>query len=294
MIRPPAVAGMFYAGTPAELREEIRECFLSPLGPGRLPETASDGKHALRGLMCPHAGYHYSGAAAAHAYARLAEDGAPETVILLGPNHRAIGAPIAVVASGAFKTPLGEVAVDTDVARALMAQSPVVREDENAHLPEHSLEVQLPFLQTVAPQASIVPIVFGRVFYDRETLRHLQDMAEALATLLNNRDHPRLLLASTDLMHYVPRDEAYRMDEMALQAVREVDGERLLDVVFRYDISMCGVMPTATMLSALRRLGITRGEVLCHYTSGDVPGGDTRHVVGYASLAFYATAQDGD
>lgn len=290
MIRPPAVAGMFYADTAAELREEIRECFLSPLGPGRLPEPVANGEHRLRGLMCPHAGYRYSGAAAAHAYTRLAADGAPETVILLGPNHRAIGAPIAILSRGAFRTPLGEVPIDGATADAIKAQAPIVRDDENAHAPEHSLEVQLPFLQTVAPQARIVPLVFGRVYYDRETLEELTALGEVLASLVSDPAHPRVLIASTDLMHYVPRDEAYRMDEYALQAVREVDGERLLEEVFRRDISMCGVMPTAAMLFALRRLGITRGEVLCHYTSGDVPGADTRHVVGYAACAFYAPA----
>jgi len=289
MIRPPAVAGMFYADTAAELREEIRTCFLSPLGPGRLPETAANGKHALRGLMCPHAGYYYSGAAAAHAYARLAEDGAPETAILMGPNHRAIGAPIAILSRGVFRTPLGEVPIDTSTAETIEQLVPVVREDENAHIPEHSLEVQLPFLQTVAPKARIVPIVFGRVYYDSETVEVLKALGKALASLLGDPAYHRVLIASTDLMHYVPRDEAYRMDEIALQAVREVDGERLMEEVFRRDISMCGVMPTATMLFALREEGITQGEVLCHYSSGDVPGGDTRHVVGYAACAFYAT-----
>lgn len=288
MIRPPAVAGMFYAGTAAELREEINECFLSPLGPGRLPEPVANGNRRLRGLMCPHAGYRYSGAAAAHAYARLAEDGAPDTVILLGPNHRAIGAPVAILSRGSFRTPLGEVPIDAATADAIKQHAPLIRDDENAHAPEHSLEVQLPFLQTVAPQTRIVPILFGRVSYDRDTLVELQELGGALASVLSDRTHHRLLLASTDLMHYVPREEAYRMDEYALHAVREVDGERLLDEVFRRDISMCGVMPTAAMLFALRQLGITRGEVLCHYTSGDVPGADTRHVVGYAACAFYA------
>jgi len=280
---------MFYADTAAELREEIRTCFLSPLGPGRLPETAANGKRALRGLMCPHAGYYYSGAAAAHAYARLAEDGAPETAILMGPNHRAIGAPIAILSRGVFRTPLGEVPIDTSTAETIEQLVPVVREDENAHIPEHSLEVQLPFLQTVAPKARIVPIVFGRVYYDSETVDVLKALGKALASLLGDPAYHRVLIASTDLMHYVPRDEAYRMDEIALQAVRELDGERLMEEVFRRDISMCGVMPTATMLFALREVGITQGEVLCHYTSGDVPGGDTRHVVGYAACAFYAT-----
>jgi AmmeMemoRadiSam system protein B len=287
MIRPPAVAGMFYADTAEALRDEVRRCFLSPLGPGQLPETVANGKRALRGLMCPHAGYYYSGAAAAHAYAHLAQDGAPETVILLGPNHRAIGAPIAILSRGAFKTPLGEVPIDTATAETIKQMAPMVHEDENAHLPEHSLEVQLPFLQTVTPHARIVPIVFGRVFYDRDTVEVLRQLGQVLTSLLGDPDHHRVLIASTDLMHYVSRDEAYRMDEIALQAVREVDGERLMEEVFRRDISMCGVMPTATMLFALRGLGVTTGEVLCHYTSGDVPGGDTRHVVGYAACAFY-------
>jgi len=149
--------------------------------------------------------------------------------------------------------------------------------------------VQLPFLQTVAPNARIVPIVFGRVYYDRDTVEVLKEVGRALASLLGDPVHHRVLIASTDLMHYVPCDEAYRMDEVALQAVREVDGERLMEEVFRRDISMCGVMSTATMLFALREVGITQGEVLCHYTSGDVPGADTRHVVGYAACAFYAT-----
>lgn len=290
MIRPPAVAGMFYADSASELREEIRQSFLSPLGPGHLPRPAANGDRRLRGLMCPHAGYRYSGAAAAHAYARLAEDGAPETVILLGPNHRAIGAPIAILSRGSFRTPLGEVPIDATTADAIKEQAPFVRDDENAHAPEHSLEVQVPFLQTVVPQTRIVPIVFGRVYYDRETLEELKTLGGVLASLLGDAAHHRLLLASTDLMHYVSREEAYRMDEYALQAVCEVDGERLLEEVFRRDISMCGVMPTAAMLFALRQLGITQGEVLCHYTSGDVPDADTRHVVGYAACAFYAPA----
>ncbi len=292
MIRSPAVAGMFYADSPQALRREIEACFLSPLGPGRQPQTASDGEHRLRGLMCPHAGYVYSGAAAAHAYARLAEDGAPETAILLGPNHRAIGAPIALMAHGSFRTPLGEVPIDTAIAEQILTMAPVVHDDPNAHELEHSLEVQLPFLQTVAPQTRIVPIVFGRVYYGSETVQVLKELGKALASLLRDPSHPRLLIASTDLMHYVSRDEAYRMDELALQAVREVDGEKLLDTVFRHDISMCGVMPTAVVLFAMRELGITHGEVLCHYTSGDVPPGDTRHVVGYASCAFHAPTQD--
>lgn len=292
MIRPPAVAGMFYADNALELRREIQESFQSPLGPGHMPEPARDGKHMLRGLICPHAGYRYSGPAAAHAYARLAEDGAPQTVIMLGPNHRALGAPIAIMSHGSFRTPLGEVPIDTATAEMIKSQVPSVREDANAHAPEHSLEVQLPFLQTAAPNAQIVPIIFGRVYYDAETVKLLRELAKALAALLQDAAHPRLLLSSTDLMHYVTRDEAYRMDEMALQAVREVDGEKLLDTVYRYDISMCGVIPTATLLFAMRELDISHGEVLCHYTSGDVPGGDTRHVVGYASCVFRTPAQD--
>lgn len=289
MTRPPAVAGMFYAANAEQLRQEIRQCFLSNLGPGYLPERTSNGTHALRGLMCPHAGYYYSGAAAAHAYARLAEDGAPETVILLGPNHRGIGAPIAIVSQGTFRTPLGEVSIDTEVAQHIKNHSPLVREDALAHEPEHSLEVQIPFLQTVAPATRIVPILFGRVYADPEGIAALQQLAQVLAALLTDPEHPRLLLASTDLMHYVSRDEAYRLDEYALEAVRAVDGEKLIHEVVRRDISMCGVIPTATMLFALRQIGIVQGEILCHYTSGDVPGADQRHVVGYAAGAFYAS-----
>lgn len=288
MIRPPAVAGMFYADNPLELRQELRECFLSPLGPGRIPDTAINGKRTLRALMCPHAGYRYSGAAAAHGYARLAEDGAPETVILMGPNHRGVGAPVAIVSQGAFRTPLGEVVIDTATANKLCERVPFLREDHNAHAMEHSLEVQLPFLQTVAPHARIVTIVFGRVYYDNQTLESLKLLGEALSQQLGDPQHHRLLISSSDLMHYVSREEAQRMDDLVLQAVKAVDAEKLLEVVFRHDISMCGVMSTAAMLFALRAIGIGNGEVLCHYTSGDVPGGDPSHVVGYAACAFYA------
>lgn len=230
--------------------------------------------------MAPHAGYVYSGITAAHVFRRLA---LPRLVVILAPNHtgvcRAPGG-ASLWDAGAFRTPLGEVPVDDALAAALAAASPLVGVDREAHQREHAVEVELPFLQTLQPDARIVPLVLA--WDDWPSARAL---GEALAQLVARWAEPVLLLASSDLNHYEPAAVSEAKDARALEAVQALDGEELLARCRRERISMCGRAPTATVLAAARALGATRAEVVDHRHSGWVTGDDAA-VVGYGGVVI--------
>lgn len=280
MIRLPAVAGAFYPADPNRLREAIRACFQEPsFGPGSLPEVNEGGPRRIFGLVCPHAGYPYSGYAAAKAYHALAVDGRPETAVLIGPNHHGYGEPLAAYAHGAWATPLGTVQVDEELARELIDASEYLDEDELAHEAEHSLEVQLPFLQTLyGSHLKIVPIVTAVL--DRQAA---VELGQALATTLAGRN--AVVIASTDLSHYVSQEIAAARDQAALEAILALDPDQLFRSVYDLGITMCGVVPVASLLAAAAATGGLHARFLGYNTSGDVTG-DKRRVVGYASLAI--------
>ncbi len=263
MIRKPVVAGQFYPGDPVALREFV----VRALGAG--PERAA------LGVVSPHAGYVYSGAVAGETLGAVP---VPETVVLLGPNHTGLGAEAAVWARGGWATPLGTVPVAEDLAGALLAACPILQEDTLAHVHEHSLEVQLPFLQVKRPDLRIVPICLA--------LRSFGEIAEvgnALADTLAGWGEPALLVASSDMSHYEPDDVARAKDKLAIERVLDLDPRGLLDTAKRHGITMCGVVPTAAMLVAARRLGARGAELVRYATSGDASG-DYRRVVGYAGI----------
>ena len=284
-VRDPAVAGSFYASTKEDLAQSLRECFLHDLGPGALPEVAADGPGLLDALVSPHAGFMFSGPGAANGFAALAADGIPETVVILGPSHRGIDRRAAVSLAEAWRTPLGQVSVDTDLCRALIEESDLLVGDDEAHRLEHSLEVQVPFLQFVyGPRApKICPICvrshpLGSI---DQLLLDATSLGQTIARVLAERR--AVVLASTDFSHQVPHTMAERQDRMALDAILALDPGLLLRTVADHDISMCGPVPVAIALAFCLARGPHTAELLRYYTSGDIIG-DRSAVVGYGSL----------
>lgn len=279
-IRHPAVSGAFYPSDPSELRELVRQCFLGPLGPGVIPEPRSEPVKDLIALVCPHAGLIYSGGAAAYSFRDLALAGTPETVILIGPNHRGVGAPIAIIPRGFWRTPLGELPVDEGMSRELMSASPNIIEDWSAHSLEHSLEVELPFLQFLYnSRVKFVPILLG--FWD---LHPALELGRVIAEVARGRN--LVLIASTDFTHYESEVSAKQKDQFALEAIQQLDPQRLWRTATERRITMCGLMSTIAVVEAARILGAQRVHLNRYYTSGEVTG-DRQSVVAYASLSFY-------
>lgn len=282
-VRAPAVAGQFYAGSPGRLRDEVAAAFRHRLGPGDLPQVADAGPRELIALVSPHAGYMYSGPAAAHGFAALAADGRPDVVVILGVNHRGVGAPIAVSGASAWRTPLGEVPVETDLSRRL-AEGTGAATDDSTHAAEHSLEVQVPFLQVLLGEAwRLVAVVIAE--HGPAALRRF---GEGLAEVL--QDLNVLIVASTDFSHYVPQAMAEQNDRLAIDAILNLDGDGLLATVDRHGISMCGAAPVAAALFAACSMGARSARLLRYFTSGDTSG-DYSAVVGYGSIAISRAAQ---
>ncbi len=296
-VREPAVAGRFYDRDPERLIASLRQCFLHPLGPGSLPRAAADGPGRIAAVVSPHAGYMYSGPAAAHSFHALAADGVPDTVIILGPSHYATDRRAALSPASAWRTPLGEVQLDEDLGRELLERCRLLVADERAHRLEHSLEVQVPFLQFIYGERmpSICPICVRShpLSASDQLLADAAEIGQALAEALAARRG--VVVASTDLSHQMPQVEAERLDRLALDAVLAVNPEQLLRTVAELSISMCGPVPVAIALlfcqARLRQdAGLAEGrkleaQLLRYYTSGDVIG-DRSAVVGYASVAI--------
>jgi len=278
-VRRSAVAGSWYAGTREALKTQIEECFTHSLGPGKLPKVVEKGPRKIIGLVCPHAGYMYSGPVAAHSYYSLAMDGKPDIVVLFGPNHSGFGSALATMNEGVWRTPFGDVEIDSEVANEIVCESRVVDVDDSAHAREHSIELQLPFLQYLFGSAfKFVPISF--LMQDLETSR---EVGRAVAKALLDKN--ALVIASTDMTHYEPQEGAERKDKIVINAILKMDEEQLYSAVKSYGISMCGYGPVMAMIVAAKALGAKNAQLLCYKTSGDVIG-DYSAVVGYASVAL--------
>jgi len=278
-VRRPAVAGSFYEGTEGALRRQIEDCYTHSLGPGRVPSLSSKKEGNILGLISPHAGYVYSGPVAAWGFYQVIEEEVPEVVVILGPNHRGFGAPVAIMPKGEWETPLGKVKIDEELAGKIITTLPLIEPDEAAHRMEHSLEVQLPFLQYgYGENLKIIPICMMR-----QDLRTSRRVGEALANTLEGKNG--LIIASTDLTHYQPGELAEKQDKRALEAILSRSPEKLSEVVSRYGISMCGPGPVMAMLTATSFLGARKSRLLKYATSGDITG-DYSAVVGYASVCI--------
>ena len=234
-------------------------------------------RYDARALICPHAGYIYSGRVAGAVYSRAR---LPRRYIIMCPNHTGMGAPLSINLDGAWETPLGTVPVDTELARALAEHCPELEDDIYAHLREHALEVQLPFLQVMVEDFRFVPICIGTSRWST-----LQSLADAIVTVLPGLDEPVLLIASTDMTHYEPASVAAQKDRYAMEKIEALDGRGLYDVVHERNLSMCGYLPTTVTLLAARALGAQRAERVMYTHSGEVTG-DHESVVAYAGYVI--------
>jgi MEMO1 family protein len=268
MLRLPAVSGRFYPSSPTELTALVRQY------------TAADQTTApLRARAClvPHAGYVYSGPVAGAVYARLE---IPKRVLILGVRHYPHGANAAIVSSGAWRTPLGDAPIDGPLAEALRASCPLLREDSIAHSSEHSLEVQIPFLQVLVQGFTFVPVALGAVRFE-----DLLTVGEAIGSVLAASSDEILLLTTSDLNHYENDATTRVKDRKAIDRILALDAHGLYDVCRNEAISMCGLGPAVAMLTAVKRMGAVRAELVRYATSADVSG-DFSGVVGYAGIFF--------
>lgn len=272
VVRPPAVAGRFYPGNAQRLRAEVEAYTAAPSGAG--PESEID---AL-GCVVPHAGYMYSGYVAGAVYRRLA---LPRRYVILCPNHTGFGEPLAIMSQGAWHTPLGNADIDEELATELKQHMPLLSEDDQAHRSEHALEVQLPFLQVLAPGFRFVPITVGTSNFEA-----LSALGIVIGNALNMLREPILVIASSDMNHYESDSVTRVKDHRAIEQLLALDPRGLYDVVREGDISMCGYGPAVVMLTAARKLGATKAELIRYATSGDVSG-DKEMVVGYAGVAMW-------
>src|SRR5436190_3510027 len=269
--RPAAVAGSWYPGSAPELAAAVDRHL------ARADRDAVVLGGELVALISPHAGLMYSGPVAAHAY-RLLRNRSIDVAVLVGPSHFVGFDGVAIVPSGGFETPFGVASIDAACAADLMAASPIVREHPSAHAREHSLEMQLPFLQRVAPRASIVPLVMGY-----QTADTAQKLGQALASVLHGRH--ALLVASTDLSHYHDRAAAARLDATVIDCVSRFDADALQHTLNLQPEHACGGGPTVAVMRAAQRLGARHAALLTYADSGEVSG-DTSAVVGYLAAAF--------
>lgn len=263
MIRRPCVAGQFYPGEPERLRAALKE-YISPKA----------ARKAVA-IIVPHAGYIYSGPVAGAVFSEVA---IPDDVILIGPNHTGLGAPVSLMAEGIWETPLGKVNINQELASLLLASSKLISNDAGAHTREHSLEVQLPFIQTLNKNASIAPI----------TVMHTGPsgcaaIGKAIAGAIKEWGREVLIVISSDMNHYEDEETTRVKDRLAIDKVLALEPDGLLEVTARKDITMCGAVPAAIGINAALALGAAKTRLVAHTTSGEVSG-DFEQVVGYAGI----------
>jgi AmmeMemoRadiSam system protein B len=273
-IRRPAVSGMFYAGTARELEEQIEWCYRHEVGPGIIPRVNSKGLREIVAIVVPHAGYYYSGPVAAHAYKELADDGICDTAVILGPNHTGYGYPVSLWVGDGWSTPLGEVEIDNKLAQKLLGT--VIKADETAHIHEHSIEVQLPWLQYLYKKVKIVPITM--LAQDLETAR---SVGKAISQAGDNS----VIIASSDFTHYEPHSVAMEKDSLVIESIVALDEEELYKRCERLGCTMCGYGPVASAIVAAKEMRGKKASLLKYATSGDTSG-DFSRVVGYGSIVI--------
>jgi AmmeMemoRadiSam system protein B len=267
MVRQPAVAGQFYASDPICLKNQL-ETFVK----------IEEKQIKALGTVVPHAGYMYSGAIAGAVFARVE---IPETVVILGPNHHGIGSRAALFPAGEWLTPLGNVHTNQQLSALLLKNTSMVEEDSTAHQYEHSLEVQVPFLQYIRPDVTIVPLCLGFSEYSS-----CKSLGLSLAKAIKEYGKEVLIVASSDMSHYQPAEIARHEDNLAIQEVLNMNPEGMYSIVKGRGITMCGIIPATVMLVAAIEMGATKSELIRYATSGEVSG-DFKQVVGYAGVMVY-------
>jgi MEMO1 family protein len=264
--RAAVVAGQFYPSDPDDLRRVIASFF-------KKTETALE----TMAVVVPHAGYVYSGPVAGGVFCSIR---LPKRVILLGPNHTGRGAGLALSPSGSWRTPLGAVSIDAEMNRELLAECPGLQEDSSAHASEHSLEVQIPFIQALQPDFRFSAICVGTDDYAA-----LEALGHGMARAIKSLKESVLLVASSDMTHYETAEHAARQDRFAIDQILKLDPQGLYQTVMDRDITMCGFAPTVAVIIACLDLGASEGRLIRYTNSGEASG-DYRSVVGYAGLTI--------
>ncbi|MFQ5833516.1 MAG: AmmeMemoRadiSam system protein B [Candidatus Thorarchaeota archaeon] len=279
MVRMPVVAGRFYEGEVELLRERIKNCFLKGLGPGKLPEGNIGTTRLLRAVISPHAGYVYSGMPAAHSYLRIFEDGKPDHIVILGPNHYGTGARVAVCNDN-WETPMGIVSYDVELGSTIVEENEHATNDCVAHSSEHSIEVQLPFLQYIfGEDLSFVPISISDPAY-----QICESIGLTIARLAEEMDI--LVIASSDFTHFEPAESAKKKDNQAMEYLEFLDPKGFIEFVRGHRVSICGAGPIAAAMVYAKERGATQFRVLKYTNSGDVTG-NYRDVVAYVAAEVF-------
>ncbi len=274
MIRKPVVAGQFYPETKKELEELINSCLQHKYGPNNQIQK----EDKIYGVICPHAGYIYSGPTACHSYKAISDKN-PELVIILGPNHFGVGKDVATMIDTQWETPLGLVNVDSEVAEKIANYSKYIEIDEFSHLKDHSLEVQIPLLQSMlSNKFKILPIILRD-----QSLEMAKDVGNAIAQIAKSKN--TMIVASSDFTHYEENSFAHSQDKSLIEPILEMNVEKFYNVLIEKRVSACGYGAIASVMIACKKLGAKKGELLSYSTSGDVMG-DTSSVVGYGAIKF--------
>lgn len=285
-MREPAVAGQFYPDDPDELSDMIKECYEHELGPSMLPGKPVKGKRSIKGLVVPHAGLPYSGPCASHAYLELFKDGMPDTFIILGPNHHGVGASVATMTED-WDMPFGKALVDRQLAKLLTTG--VVKADDMAHHYEHSIEVQIPFLQKLKSDLKFVPITMAR-----QDFATAKEVGETMAQAVAGKNV--VIIAASDFSHVgsnfsvpVPTGKnagqyAAAQDSIAIKEILAMNPQGLVEKVKQHGITMCGYGPVAAMMICARKMGATKAKLLKYYSSYDVMPATS--AVGYAAIVL--------
>ncbi|MBP7793193.1 MAG: AmmeMemoRadiSam system protein B [Candidatus Goldbacteria bacterium] len=264
MLRDPVVAGMFYDKDVPALKKHLSQYVVQ-----------KQEKYKAKAIVVPHAGYIYSGSVAGEVYSSVY---IPDIIIIMGPNHTGAGKPISVMTEGVWRTPLGDVKINEPLANEIVKKCPAASKDVYAHLKEHSVEVQLPFLQYVKKGFSFIPVVLGEY-----NVNNLQAFSDTIAEVFKEKE--LLMIASTDLTHYEDSESAKEKDTMVLKAIEKLDEEEMLKKVEDNDISMCGWMPTFVAIRTAKLFGATKGIIIKYMNSGDASG-DYSQVVGYGGAVI--------
>ncbi|MCX7990463.1 MAG: AmmeMemoRadiSam system protein B [Proteobacteria bacterium] len=267
IVRQTVVAGQFYPSNPVKLKNMLKEFIKKDLP-----------KKSVKALIAPHAGYVYSGSVAGIVYSSV---NIPDDIILLGPNHTGMGRFFSIMTEGIWETPFMDVPINNKLANLIIKSNGLIEDDYLAHLKEHSLEVQLPFLVEINPNISIVPITIMSSKYE-----YLREIGLSIGKAIRDYDKEVLIVISSDMSHYVSHDWALKNDKRAIERVLDLDSKGLFDVCRELDITMCGLSPAVVGIEASKTLGATKGELIRYATSGEVSG-DYDYVVGYAGLIIY-------
>ena len=275
-VRTPAVSGTFYPDDEKELKSLIHDCFMHPIGPGKIPTADSNRK--IYGVICPHAGFVYSGPVACHSFYAISSS-TSNLAIMVGPNHYGIGQNVASMIDAGWKTPLGLVEIDSESALELREDLGIMEFDSFSHSKEHSIEVQVPILQeTFSREMKILPISLIN-----QEQKIATQVGTAIAKIAEKKD--ALLIGSSDFTHYEENGFAHRQDLALIEPILKLDVDEFYKVLYERKVTACGFGAIAATMIASKELGATEGKLLKYATSGDVSG-DKSSVVGYASIIF--------